>query len=326
MNSLYPLKFKPIYKEKIWGGDKIKTILGKDFSPLANCGESWEISSIEGDLSVVQNGFLEDNNLQELIEVYLGDLVGDKVYEKFGEEFPLLIKFIDAQENLSVQVHPDDKTAIERHGCYGKTEMWYVLHANKNSEIISGFNKATTKEELEESLNKKNLTSILNSEKAQTGDVFFMPAGRIHAIGAGVCLAEIQQTSDVTYRVYDWDRVDYEGTPRELHLDDALDVIDYSFHKDYKTSYKLKVNIPTNVVTCPYFTTNIINIDTPVNIDYHDLDSFVIYICVEGVVNIQYRNEFIEIKKGETILIPAELKNLKLFPEVESKILEVYIK
>src|SRR3972149_1007896 len=199
MSHLYPLKFKPIFKDKIWGGDKIKTLLNKDFSPLPNCGESWEISGVQDEISVVSNGFLIGNNLQELIEIYMGDLVGDQVYQKYGIEFPLLIKFIDAHDDLSIQVHPNDKLAMQRHNAYGKTEMWYIIDADRGAKLISGFNTEVTKDAYIKHLENNTLNLILNYEEVKAGDVFFMPAGRVHAIGKGILLTEIQQTSDITY-------------------------------------------------------------------------------------------------------------------------------
>jgi len=226
MEGLYPLKFTPIYKDKIWGGNKIKSVLNKDFGGLPNCGESWELSGVDGNVSVVSNGYLAGNTLEELLEVYMGDLAGDEVYEHFGNEFPLLIKFIDANDDLSIQVHPNDEMAAERHNSYGKTEMWYVLQADKGSKLQSGFNQQVDQEKYLEKLEKTELTDILNFEEVTAGDVFFIPAGRVHAIGRGILLAEIQQTSDITYRIYDYDRRDDKGNPRELHTDLALDAID----------------------------------------------------------------------------------------------------
>ncbi|MBT6765533.1 MAG: class I mannose-6-phosphate isomerase, partial [Prolixibacteraceae bacterium] len=203
MNGLYPLKFKPIYHEKIWGGDRLQKVLNKDFGNLPNCGESWEVSGVEGHISVVGNDFLAGNSLQDLVEIYMGDLVGDKVYKKFGIEFPLLIKFIDAEQDLSIQVHPNDELSKKRHNAYGKTEMWYVVDADKGALINSGFNQEVSKKKYLEYFNKGKLTDLLCFEKVNKGDVFFIPAGRVHAIGKGILVAEIQQTSDVTYRIFD---------------------------------------------------------------------------------------------------------------------------
>ncbi|MDF1549873.1 MAG: class I mannose-6-phosphate isomerase, partial [Bacteroidales bacterium] len=255
--GLYPLKFAPVLKEKIWGGQKLSELLGKKARNDTKIGESWEISCVAGDISKVSNGFLEGNSLQELIEVYMSDLIGEQVYLKFGEEFPLLIKFIDAQDVLSIQVHPDDEVAKERHNAYGKTEMWYVLQADEDAELISGFKNDTDKQTYLTALQSGNLSELLNAEKVKEGDVFFIPAGRVHAIGRGIMLAEIQQTSDITYRIYDWGRVDDDGKPRELHTELAKDVIDFKACDSYRTDYKLVKNETKNLVSCKYFVTNI---------------------------------------------------------------------
>jgi mannose-6-phosphate isomerase len=232
--SLYPLQFTPIFKGYIWGGTRLITDLGKK-TKMKPCAESWEISSVPGNVSVVSNGFLKENNLQELIEVYMGDLVGDSIYERFGTEFPVLIKFIDALDDLSIQVHPDDRLAYERHGTNGKTEMWYVMESGRDSGLIVGFNQEMDREKYLKALNDKKLKDIMNFEKVAPGDVFFMPAGRVHAIGKDILLAEIQQTSDLTYRIYDWERVGADGNLREIHTELALDAIDYNLYDDYKT-------------------------------------------------------------------------------------------
>ena len=325
MNNLYPLKFKPIFKEKIWGGQKINSILKKDFSPLSNCGESWEISSVKDNVSLVSNGFLEGNDLNELIEVYMGDLVGDKVYEKFGNEFPLLIKFIDANDFLSVQVHPDDALALKRHNTFGKTEMWYIIQADENAKLISGFNREVDQSIYQKNLEDKTLKEILNYEAVKAGDAFFIPAGRVHAIGPGILLAEIQQTSDITYRIYDWDRIDDKGISRELHTKQALDAIDYKHLSNYKTIYEEKLNETIQIVNCPYFTTNTLHINKPFQKEYYSIDSFVIYMCINGELQIATQNSNVSLKKGETILIPADIKSLNLIPQRETKLLEVFI-
>lgn len=324
MNKLYPLKFKPIFKDTIWGGKKLHDVLDKEGAG-DNCGESWEISTVKNNISVVSEGFLESNSLEELIEVYMGDLVGDKNYEKFGLEFPLLIKYIDANADLSIQVHPDDITARERHNSFGKTEMWYVIESEPGSRLISGFNRSLSKEEYLDALNNGELKEIMNYEDARPGDVFFMPAGRVHAIGAGIMLAEIQQTSDITYRIFDWDRKDSEGKSRELHTEQALDVIDFKSYDQYRTHYEKVFNQSVNIGECLYFTTNLIEFDRTVEKDFNFIDSFVIYMCVEGRVTLlSPGNEGVEIKKGETTLIPAGIKNIILMPRKPSKILEIY--
>lgn len=325
MSELYPLKFKTQFKDKIWGGNKIKTILGKDFSPLPNCGETWEISGVKGNISEVENGALKGTDLVSLIEKYKEKLVGKSVYQKFGNEFPILIKFIDANDDLSIQVHPDDKLAKERHNSFGKTEMWYVFQADKNAKLNTGFAKKTSKEEYIKHLNSNTLDQILNFENVAVGDVYFLPAGRVHYIGKGICLAEIQQTSDVTYRIYDFDRKDDKGNLRELHTDLAVDAIDYGFYPEYKSKYKEAKNESVNLVTCNYFETNLIDANQIVSRNYKQLDSFVIYICVDGEATIEVENANINIKKGESILLPAELKNVKIIPKPNAKLLEAWV-
>ena len=225
MATLYPLKFTPVLKEKIWGGNKIETILKHKISPLKNCGESWEISGIVDDESVVANGFLAENNLNELMEIYLTDLVGEKNYEKYGLGFPLLIKFIDAQDNLSVQVHPDDAFAQERYGQNGKTEMWHVIQADEGAGLYVGFNQKITAQQYLDAVEGGTLEEYLKFYPVKPGDTFMIPAGTVHAIGKGVLLAEIQQPSDITFRIYDWNRVDDQGNSRELHTEEAFDAI-----------------------------------------------------------------------------------------------------
>ncbi len=326
MNTLYPLKFTPILKDKIWGGKKLKTILNKkDASNI--CGESWEISGYDGDISIVSEGFLEGNELPELIEIYMGDLIGDKIYEKFGLQFPLLIKFIDAADVLSIQVHPDDAMAMERHNSLGKTEMWYVLQADEGSQLISGFQTQLDKKSYTKLLEAGQLETALNYENVSPGDVFFMPSGRVHAIGKGILLAEIQQTSDLTYRIYDFNRKDANGNLRELHTEAALEAIDFAVYDSYKTNYPVIANKTVNTVDCIYFTTNVMNFNKPVEKDFILIDSFVIYMCTEGEGEILYgEGESVSFAKGETILIPAVLKNLTIKPFKESTLLEIYIK
>ncbi|PIF05397.1 MAG: mannose-6-phosphate isomerase [Draconibacterium sp.] len=326
MAGLYPLKFEPIFHEKIWGGNRLKAVLNKQ-NAMPFCGESWEISGVEDNITIVKNGFLKGNNLNELIEVYMGDLVGEKVYEKFGTEFPLLIKFIDAKADLSVQVHPNDKLSAERHNAFGKTEMWYVVDAEKGAKINSGFNQPVTREKYTDYLKTGKLSELLHYDVVEPGDVFFIPAGRVHAIGKGTMVAEIQQTSDVTYRIYDYDRKDKNGNKRELHTELALDAIDYSWQKEYKTRYTTHPNQSTEIVSCPYFTTNILEFDKGIEKDYFALDSFVIYITLEGDFSVKADDNTIEVVSGETVLMPATSNMVYLEPRSESvKLLEVYIK
>ena len=326
MDGLYPLKFTPIYKDKIWGGNKMKSILNKDFGDLPNCGESWEISGVEDNVSVVSNGFLAGNSIEELIEIYMGDLVGEPVFENFGIEFPLLIKFIDANDDLSIQVHPGDELSKKRHNAFGKTEMWYVIQADQDSRLQSGFNQPTDLEKYIEKLENDELTDILNFEEVSAGDVFFIPSGRIHAIGKGILLAEIQQTSDVTYRIYDYGRCDNKGIPRELHTELSLEAIDFTYSSEYKTQYSPKLNESVELVRCNYFTTNLLDLNCKLEKDYSQLDSFVIYMCLDGEIAIETETGSEVIQKGETLLIPASIEMVVLKPVSNSvRLLEVYI-
>ena len=326
MNDLYPLKFKPIFKDKIWGGQKVKTVLGMDFAPLPNCGEVWVLSGVAGFESVVSNGFLAGNNLNELIEVYMYDLVGEKNYEKFKDEFPVLIKFIDANDWLSIQVHPDDDLAKKRKIGRGKTEMWYVMAADPGAELISGFSSKQTQNTYINRLESNKIKEIMNFEKVQKGDVFFMPAGRVHALGPGIFLAEIQETSDTTYRIYDWDRLDDEGNSRELHTKEALDALDFNVYDEYKTLYSKKSDASVNLESCKHFTTNLVHVmNKSLSKDLETLDSFVAYICIKGSCELIYENGKENIIKGDTVVVPAMLKNIVLNPLEETELLEVFI-
>ncbi len=324
--ALYPLKFKPILKSKIWGGNRLKTVLNKK-SEEDNIGESWELSGVQGDISIVSNGFLEDNSLEEIIEIYMGDIVGDTVFNKFDKEFPLLLKFIDANQDLSIQVHPNDELAKERHNAYGKTEMWYVIDAKPNSHLISGFIKPTNKEEYQSALKNNQIESLLKSHTVENGDAFFIPAGDVHAIGSGILLAEIQQTSDVTYRIYDYNRKDDTGKTRELHTELALDAIDYTRTNEQINYDSNKTDETVNIAACNYFVTNILNLTDIFERDVYLLNSFVVYMCLEGNAKITCENGTEEtITKGETVLIPAIIQSVHIIPEKNCQLLEVYVK
>ncbi|MEI6053039.1 MAG: type I phosphomannose isomerase catalytic subunit [Opitutaceae bacterium] len=321
---LYPLKFEPILKDKIWGGTKLSTLFGK-LAETDKLGESWELSGYEGDESVVTNGLLAGNNLSELIEIYMGELLGDKLFDEYGLSFPLLFKLIDANENLPIQVHPGDEVAAERHKSYGKTEMWYVVDADPGAELIIGFTKDCTRDEYLDSLEADEVETLLQKVPVTKGDVFFIPAGLVHAIGKGVVVAEIQQSSDITYRIYDYKRVDDNGNERELHTEQALDVINFSAAKNPKTPYNVQLNEITSLVECEYFTTNIIRFNSAVTRNYGTLDSFVVYMCLEGNLIIEYNDMKTIVNKGDTVLIPASITELALIPETVATLLEVYV-
>ena len=322
MNALYPLKFQPILKDKIWGGQKLQQLLNKS-TTSTEAGESWEISDVEGDTSVVANGPLKGSSLKALLESYTSDLLGEKNFRQFGTKFPLLIKFIDAKQDLSVQLHPNDQLAKERHNSFGKTEMWYVVQADPKSNLIVGFNQDMTQELYLKHLEAKTLQSILNFDAVKPGDTYFIEVGRIHAIGAGVLLAEIQQTSDITYRVYDWDRVDSEGKERELHNDIALEAFDFEMPDNFRVKYSLDSNTSTELVSCPYFTTNVLEVNAPLQKE-NNHDSFMIYMCVEGASSLEVDGAVTEFSMGETVLVPACIQRFSISAK-HAKLLEVYI-
>ena len=318
--KLYPLQFEPILKERIWGGEKLKTLLNKPITSKIT-GESWELSTVEGDVSTVANGDLKGKSLMELIDETPNEILGTRVYERFGKQFPLLFKYLDAREDLSIQVHPNDKLAKERHNSFGKTEMWYVMQADTNSRIIVGFKKDSSKEEYLKHLHDNTLVSILDDVKAKAGDVFFLETGTVHAIGAGLVVAEIQQTSDITYRLYDFDRVDAQGNKRELHVDLALDAINYN-KVDTQKKYDSQANTSNVVVDCPYFTTNFIPLEDKVEVSKSG-ETFTVYMCIEGSFEIEYNGFKHTYIKGDTVLVPAAINAFNL--SGKASILEIYI-
>lgn len=320
IQNIYPLQFEPILKERIWGGEKLKTVLNKSIDSKTT-GESWELSTVEGDVSVVANGELKGKSLMQLIDEMPNEILGTAVYQKFGKQFPLLFKYLDAREDLSIQVHPNDILAKERHNSFGKTEMWYIMQADDDARIIVGFKEKSNANEYVENLENKTLLSILDDVKVKSGDVFFLETGTVHAIGAGLVVAEIQQTSDITYRIYDFDRVDAQGNGRELHIDLALDAINYDKVDTFK-EYSKKVNKSNKVVDCPYFTTNFIPLDGDLNVN-KDGKSFTVYMCVEGGFELDYNGIKYAYKKGDTVLIPAAIDAFVL--NGKASILEIYI-
>ena len=321
--NLYPLKFYPILKERLWGGTKLGTLLGKELeSDLI--GESWELSGVTGDVSIVANGSFKGTTLTDLINRFPEEILGKSVLERFGKEFPILIKFIDAQKDLSIQLHPNDELARKRHNSFGKTEMWYIMDADKDAELIIGFKEDISKETYVESLKNDTLTDLLNYENVKEGDAYFISAGKIHAIGAGVLIAEIQQTSDQTYRVYDYNRKDAQGNLRELHTELSIDAISYVKQNDFKVSYQQDTNVSNPMVNCPYFRTNFISLNKNIKFDVSDRDSFTIYMCLDGDVKIANDFGSISIKKGETVLVPAITSHILLNSE-RAKLLEITI-
>ncbi|MFD2552496.1 type I phosphomannose isomerase catalytic subunit [Bizionia sediminis] len=321
-NKLYPIKFEPILKTKIWGGNKLKNMLNKNASS-PNVGESWEISDVAGSPSVVENGIFKGQSIKTLLHTYQAELVGEKNYQQFGNTFPLLIKFIDAKSDLSIQLHPNDALAAKRHNSFGKTEMWYVMQADKDAKLIVGFNQPMDINTYQEHLKNKTLPEILNFDFVKTGDAYFIDGGRIHAIGAGVLVAEIQQTSDITYRIYDWDRVDDTGNPRELHTDLALEAFNFNMPEDFRINYNKEPNKTNFMASCPYFTTNYLRI-TETLLRANTYDSFMIYMCVEGHATITANGVSQLVAMGETVLVPASLTEITLASS-HATLLEIYV-
>jgi mannose-6-phosphate isomerase len=321
MNSkIYPLQFEAILKERIWGGEKLQTILNKPITSSIT-GESWELSTVEGDVSIIANGEYKGKTLTELINEFPNETLGTAVYKRFGNQFPLLFKYLDAREDLSIQVHPNDELAKKRHNSFGKTEMWYIMQADKDSRIIVGFKEDSNATEYVRHLENNTLVSILDDIKVEQGDVFFLETGTVHAIGAGLVVAEIQQTSDITYRLYDFDRKDALGNTRELHIDLALEAINYKKVNSYK-EYTKEVNESNTIVDCPYFTTNFIPLENEKAVVNSGL-SFVVYMCVEGSFEIEHNTLTYQYTKGDTVLIPAAMQSYNLMGK--ASILEIYI-
>ncbi|WP_299488812.1 type I phosphomannose isomerase catalytic subunit [uncultured Allomuricauda sp.] len=320
---MYPLKFTPILKERLWGGTKLKDVLEKPIESDIT-GESWELSGVEGDISEVSEGELKGTSLKTLISNNAENLLGKSVVERFGSDFPILIKFIDAKQDLSIQLHPNDKLAKERHNSFGKTEMWYVMDADPGAKLIVGFNKDVDKKEYVESLENDALLDLLNYEEVSEGDTFFINTGKIHAIGAGVLLAEIQQTSDITYRVFDFNRRDKDGNLRELHTQLAIDAIDYSKKDDFKVNYSTELDKVNTMVDCPYFKTNILDLTSTVRQDVSQRDSFTIFMCVGGEADIKNDWGNTNIKTGQTVLVAASSNFIEISTG-GAKLLEVTI-
>lgn len=316
----YPLRFAPVLKQRVWGGTKY---IPQNKNTKGPIGESWEISGLEENISVVTNGMLTGKPLDVLLQEYKGDLVGKQVYEKFGNNFPLLFKFIDAEKDLSVQLHPNDKLAKTRHNSFGKTEMWYIIDAAKDAELILGFNQPVDEKKYKEYLEEKCIADILQYESIEKGEAYLVESGTVHAICKGVFLAEVQQASDITYRIYDWDRLGVSGKPRELHTELALAAIDFK-QKDTRLAYENKINEVANLCRTPYFNTNKLLVSGALTRDLSTKDSFVVYMCVNGQGEVLINGKSESISQGESFLVPAICDSLKIKGE-KIELLEVYI-
>ena len=292
-----------------------------------NVGESWELSAVQGHESVVANGEFTGRNIVELIKEYKTDLLGEKVYAESGDTFPILVKFIDARDDLSIQVHPDDELAAVRHsGSKGKTEMWYVVKADEGAHLMSGISQQITPDEYVRRIEDNTITEVLCDYNVSAGDVFFLPAGRVHSIGKGCFIAEIQQTSDLTYRIYDFGRLGLDGKPRELHVEQSKDAVDYSVLDDYKTSYTPELNKAVSLVECNYFKTHLLDLTETVDVPVKVNDSFMIVVCLEGVGTLTDSNGYsLNLKQGETVLVPAKIECFLLSPTNSMKVMTCYI-
>ena len=322
---MYPLKFEPILTPLVWGGEKIAQYKGISTSQN-NIGESWEISGVEGKESVVADGPLAGRTISQLIKTYKGQLVGEHVYARTGDQFPLLLKFIDAHRDLSIQVHPNEELAARLHpGSHGKTEMWYVIDAQPGAKLYSGLAKSITPEELAAQAADGSITGSLACFPVHPGDVFYLPAGRIHAICGGCFIAEIQQTSDITYRIYDYGRMGLDGKPRQLHLEQAKLAVDYKVYPEYRTHYEPVQDDEVELVNCPYFTTSVLDLTLPYAKDLSELDSFLTVMCLEGSGSLEVDGEEMSIGQGETVLIPADADDVCFIPEDGMKLLVSYI-
>jgi mannose-6-phosphate isomerase len=317
----YPIKFIPILKEKIWGGNKLTALLNK--ASKNNIGESWEISGVKDNVSIVSNGLLKGKSLKELITTFEGAILGHKVFKSFGNNFPLLFKFIDANKDLSVQLHPNDQLAKKQHNSFGKNEMWYVLGIEEGAKLILGFSKQVDQEIYQKHLVENTLSEILQYKNVKKGDSFFIETGTVHAIGAGVVLAEIQQSSDITYRIYDYNRPGLDGKLRELHTDLAIDAINFE-SKTTELDYKDEINIPVRLCKSKYFYTNKLIISNSIHRDLSLIDSFIVYMFLEGEGTIKVNKYSETFKEGDTVLIPALIKNIEIISK-SAIFLEIYI-
>ncbi len=320
------MTFHPVYKTKIWGGNRISQLPNRTDTPEL-CGESWEISGMAGSESVIANGFLAGNTLAEAIEVYMGDLVGEGVYERFGLDFPLIVKIIDAHDDLSVQVHPGDEMAAELHNSYGKTEMWYIMDAEPGAEIINGFSSDISREQFMDAVHRGTIGNIFNRMQAVPGSLYYIPAGTVHSIGKGCLVAEIQQASDITYRIFDYNRRDINGSLRSLHVDTAADAISYT-KAAQPISGISEGRSSINAVDCSYFTSNVLRLCQPVEKDFPEIDSFIIYMCVDGSCAVHCDGcDAVDLRRGSAVLIPACISSACFHPgDTGATLLEVYVK
>lgn len=318
-----PIKFKPILKQTLWGGEKLVSFKHLD-TDATQIGESWEISAVPGSESVVAEGELRGKTLRTLIEEMRGQLVGEANFRRFGTTFPLLIKFIDARQDLSIQVHPSEEIARRQGKDHGKTEMWYIMESDAGAKLYCGLKQKITPQQYEHMVEDGTIMQAVADYEVKEGDCFFIPAGRIHSIGAGCFLAEIQQTSDLTYRIYDFKRKDKDGRYRELHTREAAACINFRVENNYRTEYVPAENQGVNLIHCPFFHTEVYDLSAPMTLDYSQLDSFVALVCLKGQATVtDDEGTRTPIASGETILIPATTRTL--YVEGRVKFLATYV-
>lgn len=351
---LYPLLFEDNFHVTVWGGNNLKPMksLPADDEPV---GESWEVSAVPSSKSIVRNGELKGRNLQSLTQEYGEQMLGKNVFKRYNGEFPLLVKFIDAKKDLSIQVHPNDQLARERHGCFGKTEMWYVMKAEPGACLYSGFCQPVSRYEYEHRVADGSICEVLAKHPVKAGDVFFIPAGRIHAICGGILLAEVQQSSDVTYRIFDYNRPGLDGKPRQLHTEQALDAIDYNVPSQkatlgkgtlaavapqpllagqmadlevYRTDYERELNYPVPLIVNEFFIVKLLEVNRAFHRKLYKYDSFIIYMCLEGNCTITAAGVTVTLTEGNSCLVPAAVANLYVEPHNAggiTRLLETYI-
>lgn len=328
---LYPFKFRAQLFHKIWGGHSIEKWYDYVPADYENVGEAWVMSDVEKYPTEVSNGAHAGDSLQDLLEVYMDELVGEKVYDVFGNHFPLLLKFIDATDDLSIQVHPDDDYALENEKSLGKTEMWYVLPSKGDAAIYLGWNQQMNVSLIHAAIADGTLSEYLHEYKVHEGDVAYIPAGTVHAMRRNTIVAEIQENSDITYRLYDYNRIGNDGKKRPLKLDKALQVMD--FNPDNEASYAPtmpRIDGVVNLKKTPYFTANLLSPTRPVQRDYAPLDSFVAYMCVEGqcevtALDCETEDKSVSMRMGEAVLIPATLNDILITPQGHCKLIEIYV-
>lgn len=325
--QLYPFLFQPNLHSVVWGGNLLRPYKGLDPSdePI---GESWEVSTVPSSTSIISNGEWKGRDLTSVIEENPDAILGKTVNEKYQGQLPLLVKFIDAKKDLSIQVHPNDEMAMREHGKMGKSEMWYVIKADEDAHLYAGFKQEITPYEYQKRIEDGTITEVLADHKVKSGDVFYLPAGRIHAICGGILLAEVQQSSDLTYRIFDYNRLGMDGKPRELHTELAAQALDYHVEDNYCTEYDEVSNKAVQIIDSPYFSVRVMEVSRPFHRNLKKYDSFIITMCIEGDCKIHVHNtgeEFI-LKQGNSTLIPAAIADYEIIPQYRTtRILDAFI-